>query len=449
MTKPNPSTYEPDDSIEIDLRQIINVLKKWRKLVIVMTLLCGFTAGILSYFVLPPIYQAKTLLMVTQATDKIQALPSTDENLNGVVSSVSRMPVLTMSTYLGQLKSETLMNRVINKLDMDPIEYTPEILSGMINSQVGKDSNLIEVKVTGPDPLLNTHIANTLSDEYLKLMTEKNQEQMSRSVDFLEKQQQITDRKLAAAEIRLKESQSQSNGVVVIEARFNKISEDAVNASSRLFNVQIELQQLGAGITSLANELAETPKVITVDHYNEANGAIYKTQESNPLYNTLFQQLALKKATLAEKQGEAAALSKHIALKNAQLDDQQADLAGKKLELDKLQSEVDRLKKTSQILAEKGTETQIAKSIDLGDSSVIVVSEASIPTNPIKPNKQLNIAIAMVLGLMLFTLLAFILETLDNTLKTPDDVRCELELPVLGVVPLFSRDNSYSGPIGG
>lgn len=450
MTKTNSSTYETDDYVELDLRQILTIIRKWRKMIILMTMFCGITAGILSFFVLPSVYQAKTLLLVNQATDKLQTQPSylgKEDNLSSVVGSVSRMPVLTMSTYLGQLKSETLMNRIIEKLCLE--DYTPEALAGMIDAQLVKDSNLIEVKVTGPDRLLNVHIANTLSDEYLKLMTEKNQQQMSRSVDFLERQKQITDKKLAAAEVKLEGFQSQANGIAVLEAKFNKMSEDVVNDSSRLSNAQVEIQQLNAGIASLTDELQDTPKIIIVDHYNDAKGETYQTQEANPLYNNLYQQLSAKKASLAEKQGEAAALSKQIALKNTQLDTQQAELAGKKLELDKLQREVDRLKKTSETLAEKKTETQIAKSIDLGDTSVNVVSEASIPTNPIKPNKKLNIAIAMILGVTIFTLLALILETLDSTLKTPDDVRCELELPVLGIVPLFSKENSYSGSAGG
>jgi len=43
---------------------------------------------------------------------------------------------------------------------------------------------------------------------------------------------------------------------------------------------------------------------------------------------------------------------------------------------------------------------------------------------------------------MVFTLLAFVLEYLDNTLKTPEDVTRELELPVLGVIPKATKANT-------
>ena len=78
-----------------------------------------------------------------------------------------------------------------------------------------------------------------------------------------------------------------------------------------------------------------------------------------------------------------------------------------------------------------------------------MVSEASVPSHPVKPNKKLNIAIAVVLGLMIFTLLAFVLEYLDNTLKTPEDINKELGLPVLGVIPKMNLGTSYYSPYGG
>ena len=45
-----------------------------------------------------------------------------------------------MNTYLGQLKSEALMQRVIDKLDLDKQKYTPAGLAGMIDGTIVKDS---------------------------------------------------------------------------------------------------------------------------------------------------------------------------------------------------------------------------------------------------------------------------------------------------------------------
>ena len=451
MNEHNNNHNIADEEIEIDLRELLQIFKKWSKLIIFMTLLCAFAAGLLSYFVMSPVYQAKTLLMVTQATDKLQTNPTarSGEGLEDVVNSVSRMPVLTMSTYLGQIKSETLMNRIIEHLELDPEKYNAYTLVGMIDASVVKDSNLIEVKVTSADPALATKIANVMSDEYLKLMTEKNQEQMSRSVDFLEKQKTVTDKDLDKASDYLKEFQSQPRGVAVLDTEFTARTQDAASLNSRLKTVHIEIQQLAAGVYSLENQLAITPQTITSDKWNEDQGKAYSTQEANPVYISLVQELIGKKAALAEKEGEAAGLQQMLAQTDVELDTLQAELANKRMQEEKLQREVDRLKKTSETLAMKKTETQIAKSIDLGDTSVMVVSEASLPEAPIKPNKKLNVAIALVLGFMVFTLLAFVLEHLDNTLKTPEDISRELGLSVIGVIPKMTRQNTHHSSYGG
>ncbi len=57
--------------------------------------------------------------------------------------------------------------------------------------------------------------------------------------------------------------------------------------------------------------------------------------------------------------------------------------------------------------------------------------------SPVKPQPILNIAIALVVGLMAGVGLAFLLEYLDNTVKNEQDVEKNLELPILGVISVI------------
>ncbi|HRY12456.1 MAG TPA: Wzz/FepE/Etk N-terminal domain-containing protein [Syntrophomonadaceae bacterium] len=75
-------------------------------------------------------------------------------------------------------------------------------------------------------------------------------------------------------------------------------------------------------------------------------------------------------------------------------------------------------------------------------SSVVVISPANVPPTPIKPNKMMNIALALLLGLMISVLLAFLLDFLDNTLKTVEDIDQVLDLPVLAVIPAGTKQSS-------
>lgn len=81
--------------------------------------------------------------------------------------------------------------------------------------------------------------------------------------------------------------------------------------------------------------------------------------------------------------------------------------------------------------------------------NVSILAEATVvdDQSPIKPQPVLNIAIAIVVGLMTGVGLAFLLEYMDNTVKSEQDVEKLLELPVLGVITRIeetSKDVSSS-----
>lgn len=72
----------------------------------------------------------------------------------------------------------------------------------------------------------------------------------------------------------------------------------------------------------------------------------------------------------------------------------------------------------------------------MGYDNVHILSPAFLGENPtpVKPNKMLNTAIGAVLGLMIGLGLAFLLEYLDTTIKSEEDVEEILDLPIIGLV---------------
>lgn len=71
--------------------------------------------------------------------------------------------------------------------------------------------------------------------------------------------------------------------------------------------------------------------------------------------------------------------------------------------------------------------------------SVNVIDEATVPVSPIRPRPMMNVALAFALSLMLGVGIAFMLEYLDHTIKTTQDVEKYLELPVIGAIPEISN----------
>ncbi|MCP1188539.1 Wzz/FepE/Etk N-terminal domain-containing protein [Priestia flexa] len=79
-------------------------------------------------------------------------------------------------------------------------------------------------------------------------------------------------------------------------------------------------------------------------------------------------------------------------------------------------------------------QSEISKIMNIDNVSILSKAEVKDDVSPVKPQPLLNIAIAIVVGLMLGVGVAFLLEYLDNTLKTEQDIEQILELPVIGVI---------------
>lgn len=116
----------------------------------------------------------------------------------------------------------------------------------------------------------------------------------------------------------------------------------------------------------------------------------------------------------------------------------------------------------SQVVTVTATDENPAVAVDIANTTVAVfqdkiqefmnvdnvgvLTEAQLSANPspVAPNPILNIAIAVVLGLMIGIGLAFLLAYLDNSLTTEDDVEKHLGLPVLGVISHINSDDIRS-----
>ncbi len=77
---------------------------------------------------------------------------------------------------------------------------------------------------------------------------------------------------------------------------------------------------------------------------------------------------------------------------------------------------------------------QVPKLMNVDNVKVLSKAALGEKPSPVKPQPLLNVAIAIVVGLMVGVGLSFLLEYLDNTLKTEQDIENILELPVMGVI---------------
>ena len=68
-----------------------------------------------------------------------------------------------------------------------------------------------------------------------------------------------------------------------------------------------------------------------------------------------------------------------------------------------------------------------------------IVSAAETPTEAIRPNKTLNLALAAIMGALLSLGMAFVAENLDDRMKNPEEAEERVGAPVLGYIPLVKE----------
>jgi capsular exopolysaccharide synthesis family protein len=82
-------------------------------------------------------------------------------------------------------------------------------------------------------------------------------------------------------------------------------------------------------------------------------------------------------------------------------------------------------------------------------NNVYLVDSAVAPADPFKPDASRNLLMALFVGIALAGALAFGLDYLDDTIKTPEDITRKLRIPFLGLVPSVRGDKQpvLSGPV--
>lgn len=81
----------------------------------------------------------------------------------------------------------------------------------------------------------------------------------------------------------------------------------------------------------------------------------------------------------------------------------------------------------------------------LKSSSISIVDQASQPVEAVEPNIPLDLALSLMGGLLGGAALAFVVENIDTSLRTPQDIETYCQLPSLGVIPRLAANGRNGG----
>ncbi|ADC49287.1 BY-kinase Wzz domain subunit [Alkalihalophilus pseudofirmus OF4] len=133
----------------ISLRELYETLKKRIIMIITITVLAVATSGVVSYFVLTPMYQSSTQILVSQ-----QAAGAASAALQQAGFDVDSKYI---QTYNVIMKSPYILDQVIDELDLN---RTHGQLNGQLNVSQEGQSQVVTIRVEDANPAMAVNLAN-------------------------------------------------------------------------------------------------------------------------------------------------------------------------------------------------------------------------------------------------------------------------------------------------
>lgn len=465
----------------IDLKEIIKVIKKrWR--IIVNTLLYVVLAVAIISFLIPPTYEAETTLRVKQPKGLANSLLA-DLPIGSPTSTKQQM-----ATYAEILRSRGVVQTVIDTVysgKEDPPNY--EDMLKRVTTQPVKDTEILKIKVKGKSPAEAQYLANTLVENFLERMTSLVRSEQATVREFIGVRMEESKKELEKAEAAL-EQYKRDQKIVVPDAEAKSmvdrlaainamVADNAVNMASsqaKLSSLQQQItrqnpgfiadspliQQYKAKLADLEVELVglkqnytdKHPKVIATraaiaETKNKLNSEIARVINAeapsmNPVHQGLLQGKIQSEVEIAAMAAQRDALSRIVSQSEQEL----VKLPTKEQGLVRVMREADIARQIFAMLAQRHEEARISEVMQPTDVQVIDVAVA--PEKPVSPRKALNIVVAAVLGVFIGTGLAFLKEYMNKAVRSTDDVKHYLDLPVLGSIPDYERNRRLMDSTG-
>lgn len=453
----------------IDLKDILKTIKKRRGLILNIFIVAVTIAAVVS-FLIPPTYEAETTLRIKQpkglGSSLLADLPTGGGNTKQL-----------MSTYAEILKSRTVIEEVIDKTQADKKEVpTYEQMLPRITMVPVKDSELLKIKVTAKTPEEAQLVANTLVDTFNERMTLLVRSEQSTVRQFIGERMVDSKKELEKAETTLQKYKTnekiaapaeETKAIVEKLSAINKLSAEntvalasaqakASSATSqlakekpgfvadslliqqykgKLADLEVQLVTLSQNYTDQHPQILATRAAIgdTKTRLNAEAARVVSADSpsTNPVHIGLVQSKIQAEAEISASSAQKNAISTIIADSEKELN----KLPAKEQGLARVMRDAVVAQEIYIMLAKRHEEARISEVMQPTDVQVIDVATA--PLKPIAPKKSLNVMIAAILGLFVGLGLAFMLEYMNKTVKTVDDVKNYLDLPVLGAIPDF------------
>ena len=336
-------------------------------------------------------------------------------------------------------------------------------IMGGLSVQPQMNSRLVDIAFSSPSPEFAARAANAVADGYIAQELERTFGASSYAKGYLEEQLNLTKARLEQSERDLVEFAQKENLVNVGEGQslagqnLGTINTSLAEAQAQRIRAQARWSQLQAN-DSLPQDLMAASLVPALRSQRADLQRQYqeKLQVFKPDYpdmqrlksqiDEMDRQISAEIASVRRSVRAEfdAAVAQEQLLKGqlSSLRDESLDTDSRSIQYNILRREADTNRQLYDSLLQRYK--MVGASSDARPNNITIIDRAQVPGGAYSPNGARNLAIGLFLGLLLGVALALLLEFLDDTIKTPEDVEQKLRLSVLGIIPRLGAKQSVA-----
>ena len=488
---PGQRIYPELPSQDSAIGESVRILIK-RKWVIITTLVTIFSIVAIASLKMTPIYEAGGTIEINK--------PDASLNFqNSATFNVDYFDPTELETELKILQSDILATQVIRELNLDrrpeiagqapppsssldltndPLTSDPTRASAMVGTfrsnlkvALSPNTRIIEVHYRSPDPQMAANVVNTLMQTYVENNFKARFESTMQASDWLSKQLVDLQMKVETSQEKLVKYQKEHEILGtdekqnIITEKLDEINKDLTTAESDRMQKEALYRLVQGGdpdtVAANATSIQEGPsgsmtasqfldglrakeadlKIQIADLNTQFGPAYPKLSQLNNQVKEVDAQIQAETKKIVEKtRGQyVAALQLENMLRDAlEKQKQEANkLNESAIEYSLLKRDVDTNRQLYEGLLQKMKEAGV--SAGLKSNNFRIVDSARPPLGPIEPNIPRNLMFALLLGLASGVGLAFLLEGLDNTVRTTEQAQAISGLASMGMIPLGSK----------
>ena len=357
-----------------------------------------------------------------------------------------------------------------------------------------RSTDMVEIKFKAHSPFESYYVANEIAAAYIRINQAESQAEVRQVKDFLEQQLATYREELQGSEEALKAYQEQAKVVALdsetaelvrkiaeFETLFNAAKTDLEAARHRLVYINDELEKQNTNfdieviykttaLEEFTKKIAEKESQLAVyqaqtiqkgrsestlqytlreienltnqidalkEQFREDVTAVAANQFVDPakISSSLFDSKIAVETEIHALEPKVEAFGKILDRYNLELD----SLPTKKLQLARLMRSAQVAEKLYVMLEEKYQESRITEVGQIGN--VRIIDPAKEPEEPIMPKKKLNLLLGMLLGLAFGVTIAFVIEYMDDTVRTMEDLD-NLSMPLIATIPYIKPEQS-------